>query len=59
METDQKINCTVTSCKFNNGKEKRCMLQSIHVAPLENVDTKMPDESKCESYKYEEQNKGW
>ena len=50
MEANQKINCTVTSCKYNNGQKEKCMLEAIQVAPQENVDTQNPDESMCASY---------
>ena len=54
MEKKQLINCTVTSCAYNNSEEKICGLQSIHVAPLEDVDTKTADESMCASYECDE-----
>lgn len=51
MEQNQKINCTVTSCMYNNtGKE--CTLKQITVTPVNNCDTKTPDESMCGSYEY-------
>ena len=50
MEKNQKINCTVESCKFNNQKSNNCMLKQITVTPIENCDTKQPDESMCSSY---------
>ncbi len=53
-ENGQKINCTVESCKYNNGEENLCMLQAIHVSPIQGNDSKEPDESMCASYKYEE-----
>ena len=53
MEANQKINCTVSSCKYNNGEKQKCMLEAIQVAPMEDVDTKNPDESMCASYEYE------
>ncbi len=55
MDANQKINCTVSSCLYNNCEKKKCMLEAIQVAPMENVDTKNPDESMCASYKYEEE----
>ena len=51
MDTNQKINCTVSSCRFNNGQRQECTLQSIIVTPLEGVNTGAPDESMCSSYK--------
>lgn len=56
MESNQKINCTVTSCKYNNVEEKGCTLKQIIVTPVENCSTKNPDESMCSSYKYHEKN---
>ena len=54
MEKNQQINCTVTSCAYNNQQEKKCVLRAIHVAPLNNVKTMKPDESMCASYEFEE-----
>lgn len=50
MDKNQKINCTVGSCKFNNCKNNVCELESIIVTPKENVQTANPDESECSSY---------
>ena len=50
MEKDQKINCTVSSCKYNNHQAQKCSLQSIIVTPVEGVDTQNPVESMCSSY---------
>ena len=50
MENDQKINCTVSSCKYNNNQKQKCNLQSIIVTPVEGVDTQNSDESMCSSY---------
>ena len=33
MEMNQKINCTVSSCKYNNQQNEKCMLQEIQVEP--------------------------
>lgn len=52
MENSQKINCTVTSCKYNNNQQYRCMLQAIHVSPIEGCNTMDADESMCASYEY-------
>ena len=54
MEGNQKINCTVSSCKYHNGEKEICTLETIHVAPINNVKTMKPDESMCSSYKYEQ-----
>ena len=50
MEKDQKINCTVSSCKYNNSQTQKCKLESIIVTPVEGVNTQTPDESMCSSY---------
>lgn len=51
MEGKQKINCTVNTCKYNETGKNLCSLQQIVVTPIENCDTKQPDESMCSSYK--------
>lgn len=53
MNGDQKINCTVSSCKYNNIKEKQCTLKQIIVTPTQDCNTKNSDESMCGSYEYE------
>ncbi len=53
MEANQKINCTVASCKYNNQQNAKCTLESIHVAPVENTNTQTTDESMCASYECE------
>lgn len=53
MEKNQKINCTVSSCKYNNLENSECVLKSIQVSPIEGCDVKNPDESMCASYKNE------
>lgn len=55
MDENQKINCTVSSCKYNNGKAQECTLKQIMVTPVEDCSTKNPDESMCSSYKYKKQ----
>lgn len=50
MDKRQKINCTVQSCKYNNGQKKLCELDAIIVTPKENIQTANPDESECSSY---------
>lgn len=54
MEGKQTINCTVTSCKYNNCNEKECTLKQIIVTPTQDCTTKNTDESMCGSYKYDE-----
>ena len=51
MDKNQKINCTVTSCKYNKD-DKICSLEQIIVTPKENCKTKNPDESMCGSYEH-------
>ena len=53
MDNKQKINCTVQSCKYNNGREQLCQLNAIMVTPKQNVNTGNPDESECSSYEGE------
>ena len=50
MDKNQKINCTVTSCRYNNGQKQECNLEAIIVTPQEGVKTQEPDESMCSSY---------
>lgn len=56
MEKNQKINCTVNTCKYNRNQEQECSLQQIIVTPIQECNTKQPDESMCSNYKYEESN---
>ena len=50
MDNKQKINCTVTSCRFNNEQKQKCNLDAIIVTPIDGVNTEEPDESMCSSY---------
>ena len=52
MERNQKISCTVESCKYNNN-DGGCVLKEIKVIPNKDCNSKRPDESNCSSYKYE------
>lgn len=54
MEKNQKINCTVTSCRYNKNQEQECALEQIIITPIQNCTTKQPDESMCSSYKNNE-----
>ena len=54
MDKDQKINCTVTSCKYNNSDKDLCSLTQITVEPIDDCDTCECDESMCASYEYGE-----
>lgn len=51
MEQKQKINCTVTSCRYNNSQMQDCMKDVIIVTPNENNNSGEAKESKCSSYK--------
>ena len=53
MEKNQKINCTVESCKYNNIGKEECMLKQIVVTPMNNCHTKKADESMCSSYEFD------
>lgn len=55
MEENQKINCTVESCKYNNKEKAKCTLQAIQVVPIANINTETADESMCASYKNEQE----
>lgn len=55
MEGKQKIHCTVETCVYNDNNNKMCVLESIQVAPVQDMNTKTPDESMCASYEYEEE----
>lgn len=57
MEKNQKINCTVTSCKFNNTDRQECNLEQIIVTPIIGCNTKQADESMCSSYRNEHNTK--
>lgn len=52
MEKNQIINCTVGSCKYNDKGRQECQLGQIIVTPVQNCDTKKPDESMCSSYEH-------
>lgn len=51
MEKNQKINCTVTSCKYNDDGRQECKLEQIIVTPIIGCNTKQSDESMCSSYR--------
>ena len=53
MNKNQKINCTVTSCKYNNEQAQECKLEQIIVTPIIGCNTKQADESMCSSYRNE------
>ena len=54
MEGNQKIHCTVGTCKYNEKNQNLCKLQAIQVEPTKNCNTKQADESMCSSYIYGE-----
>ena len=54
MEKNQKINCTVSSCLYNDSETKKCMLEEISVEPCSDCETQEADESMCGSYEYVE-----
>ena len=51
MQKNQKINCTVTSCKYNDEGCQECKLEQIIVTPIVGCNTKQSDESMCSSYR--------
>ena len=53
MGKNQKINCTVESCVYQDDETKRCTLQAINVIPTQDCRTKDIDESMCGSYEYD------
>ena len=56
MDKNQKINCTVRSCKYNNSEKALCNLSQINVEPIDDCDSCECDESMCGSYEYGENN---
>ncbi len=51
MDKNQKINCSVYSCAFNDMKKQLCELEEIKVAPCPGCSNgKAEDESMCGSY---------
>lgn len=54
MDKNQKICCTVESCKHNNCDKQECKLNQITVEPIDDCETCTPDESMCGSYEYNE-----
>ena len=57
MDKNQKINCSVESCVYQDYNTKRCTLQAIQVMPTQDCQTRQPDESMCSSYKNIDNNK--
>jgi len=52
MEKNQKINCSVESCGYNNKGSNECTLKQIDIEPVYEMETGEPDESMCSNYKY-------
>ena len=53
MEENQKINCTVESCVYQDREKRRCTLQAINVMPTTDTTTRETDESMCGSYEFD------
>lgn len=52
MNSNQKIKCSVTTCKYNDYKEKMCELNQIEVKACPGCTNGKPeDESMCGNYK--------
>lgn len=51
MNENQKINCTVKTCVYQDNNNKRCTLKSINVMPTEYNMSGETDESMCGNYK--------
>lgn len=56
MEKNQRINCTVGSCKYNETSEQECKLEQIIVTPKSNCSSEKSDESMCSSYEVHKNN---
>ena len=52
MEKNQRINCTVQSCAYQDTNSKCCTLHAINVVPTPNNNSMQSDESICGSYEY-------
>ena len=50
MDKQQKINCTVESCAYQDAQTKRCTLQAINVVPVDDCESGKTDESMCGRY---------
>jgi hypothetical protein len=53
MDKNQKINCTVESCIYQDDETKRCTLKEIAVKPKQNSYSRQIDESMCGNYECE------
>ena len=50
-ENNQKIKCTVCSCKYNGIEDCSCKLDEITVEPFPDNTSRSKDETICGSYK--------
>lgn len=51
-DKNQKINCTVSSCEYNDCDSKMCELKQIEVQACQGCASGTPEESMCGSYKH-------
>ncbi len=53
MKQNQRINCTVKSCAYNDSVNRMCELDKIVVEPCTNCNNGNPeDESMCGNYEH-------
>ena len=50
MGNNQKIKCTVCSCKYNGIEDCHCQLDEITVKPYPDDNSRNPDETICSNY---------
>ena len=59
-DKQQKINCTVESCEYNDTQTNKCELDQITVEPCSDYETGEPeDETLCGSYKQHDDEDTW
>ncbi len=51
MNNNQKIKCTVCSCKYNGIEDCNCKLEQITIKPYPEDNSRNPDETICSNYK--------
>lgn len=51
MENNQKIKCTVCSCKYNTIEGSNCQLDEITIKPYPNDESRKVYETVCSNYK--------
>lgn len=57
MDKNQRINCSVNSCTFNNKQQQICQLEEIKIAPCPGCKNgRAEDESMCGSYEKSKHN---